>query len=246
LPSQATLTWVHRGDTKRVRELVATERSVAETALLSERLFGPDVPIATASRWIEILSVVLREGVISQDAIFHALQKGSRATISRDLDSLYRRGFVFEPEFEGASHRVKWIAMDLSGRHRFYVANEKTHASADPRGELRAMRRPTSRSGGSPATRLPCCQQAPDRDPVWARPDHPPAKGRSPEMAEEETYMAGGVTTGLRRAGRPACQRGDLAKERRRHRGHRVSVPLARCIRCNRSTLPATHDCVRA
>jgi hypothetical protein len=141
LPSQATLTWVHRGDTKRVRELVDTERSVAETALLSERLFGPDVPIATASRWIEILTVVLREGVISQDAIFHALQKGSRATISRDLDSLYRRGFVFEPEFEGASHRVKWIAMDLSGRHRFYVANEKTHASADPRGELREMRR---------------------------------------------------------------------------------------------------------
>ena len=75
------------------------------------------------------------------DAIHDALQNWSRATISRDLDGLYQRGLIFEPEFEGASRRFKWIAMDLSGRHRFYVADEKAKASADPVGELRELRR---------------------------------------------------------------------------------------------------------
>jgi hypothetical protein len=149
LPSLATLTRVHRGDAKRVPELVDTERSFAESALLGAKLFGPDVTITAASPWIEILSVVLRGGVISQDTIYHALQKWSRATISRDLDALYRRGFVFEPEFEGASHRVRWIAMDLSGRHRFYVANV---AGGLPR-------KGRTSGGGAHPPRSPCQRQ---------------------------------------------------------------------------------------
>jgi hypothetical protein len=141
------MTLTHRGDAKRLPELVDTERAGAEMALRSERLFRPNVPNpTTASRWIEILTLVLREGVISQDAIHDALQNWSRATISRDLDGLYQRGLIFEPEFEGASHRVKWIAMDLSGRRRFYVADEKAKASADPVGELRELRRRRARA----------------------------------------------------------------------------------------------------
>jgi hypothetical protein len=142
LPSKSTLTQIYRRDDKREREVVDTERSFAEIALLSERLFSPEVPNpTTASRWIEIITLLLREGVISQNEIFHKLQRWSRSTISRDLDDLFRHGFVFESEFEGASQRCNWIVLDLSGRHRFYVANEKVMASADPLAEVRELRR---------------------------------------------------------------------------------------------------------
>jgi hypothetical protein len=141
LPSQETLIHAYKGDARLDRELVDTERSVAETALLGERLFGRDVAITRANRWIEIITIVLREGVMSQDALYHELQRGSRATISRDVRELVGLRLVFRPEFEGASRRVKWIAIDPWGRHRFYVANEKTHASADPVREVRELRR---------------------------------------------------------------------------------------------------------
>jgi hypothetical protein len=125
LPSLATLRRAYRGDATRGPELVAG-RSVAKTALLGTRLFGPDVSIAKASRWIEIFTVVLREGVMSRNALDHALQRWSRATISRDVHELVARGFLFRPEFERAPHRVKWIAMDRPAAHRFYVATKKT------------------------------------------------------------------------------------------------------------------------
>jgi hypothetical protein len=60
LPPLATLTKVHRGEARRVPELVDTERAVAESALLGAKLFGPDVTIAAASRRIEIFSVAPR------------------------------------------------------------------------------------------------------------------------------------------------------------------------------------------
>jgi hypothetical protein len=44
-------------DARLDRELVDTERSVAEMALLGERVFGRDVAIARASRWIEIITI---------------------------------------------------------------------------------------------------------------------------------------------------------------------------------------------
>jgi hypothetical protein len=108
LPSLETLTHAYRGDAGLDRELVDTERSVAEAALLGERRFGRDVAVARANRWIEIITIVLREGVMSQDE----LQRGSRATISRDVRELVGLRLVFRPEFERASRRVKWIAMD--------------------------------------------------------------------------------------------------------------------------------------
>jgi hypothetical protein len=55
-------------------------RSVAKTALLGTKLFGPDVSIAKASRWIETFTLVLREGAMSQDELYHALRRWSRAT----------------------------------------------------------------------------------------------------------------------------------------------------------------------
>jgi hypothetical protein len=65
----------------------------------------------------------------------------SRATISRDLRELIARGFLFRPEFERQDQREKWMAMDHSAAHRFYVATKKTHTSPDPVGEVRERRR---------------------------------------------------------------------------------------------------------
>ena len=48
---------------------------------------------------------------------------------------------MFEPEFEGASHRFAWIAIDPWGRQAFYVADEATLATADPLSEVRELRR---------------------------------------------------------------------------------------------------------
>jgi hypothetical protein len=76
----------YRGNATRGPEHVAG-RLVAKTALLGTKLFGPDVSVAKASRWIETLTLVLREGAMSQDELYHALRQWSRATISRDVPS---------------------------------------------------------------------------------------------------------------------------------------------------------------
>jgi hypothetical protein len=72
----------YRGDSRRGPELVDTARAFAETALLSARLFR-DVPVARGSRWIEIITVVLREGVIGQDELSHARSPCSTITSPR-------------------------------------------------------------------------------------------------------------------------------------------------------------------
>ena len=51
------------------REHVAG-RSVAKTALLGAKLFGPDVSVAKASRCIETFALVLPEGAMSQDELY--------------------------------------------------------------------------------------------------------------------------------------------------------------------------------
>ena len=99
LPSLETVRRADRGNATRGPEHVAG-RSVAKTALLGNKLFGPDVPIAKASRWIETFTLVLREGAMSQHELYHALRRWSRATISRDVRELIARGFLFRPEFE--------------------------------------------------------------------------------------------------------------------------------------------------
>jgi hypothetical protein len=144
LPSLETLRRAYRGNATRGPEHVAG-RSVAKTALLGTKLFRPDVSIAKASRWIETFTLVLGEGVMSQDELYHALRRWSRATISRDVRELIARGFLFRPEFERRDHREKWIAMDRSASYRFYVATKKAPTSLDPVGEVRE-RRPCHRA----------------------------------------------------------------------------------------------------
>jgi hypothetical protein len=69
-------------------------------------------PIATASRWIEILAVVLREGVTNEDAIDQALQKWSRSTIfARSQGAARPRIDLSSPAIAEATHRYRWIAI---------------------------------------------------------------------------------------------------------------------------------------
>jgi hypothetical protein len=58
LPSLETVKRAYRGNATCGPEHVAG-RSVAKTALLGTTLFGPDVSIAKASRWIETFALVL-------------------------------------------------------------------------------------------------------------------------------------------------------------------------------------------
>ena len=116
-----------------------------KTAYRGNATRGPEHVAGRASRWIETFTLVLGEGVMSQDELYHALRRWSRATISRDVRELIALGFLFRPEFERRDHREKWIAMDRSASYRSYVATKEAHTSLDPVGEVRE-RRPCHRA----------------------------------------------------------------------------------------------------